>query len=63
MESVVCDRCPAGAAWSVQNIEGPDMQPITRWFACGRHISAVLRDGNWETDTVQVMRVEPESNW
>jgi hypothetical protein len=53
-----CDRCPAVAVWSIQNIEGPGMQPITRWFACGRHINAVLRDGQWELDAVQIMHLQ-----
>ena len=60
---VTCDRCPVLATWSVQNLEGLDMQPITRWFACGRHVHAVLRDGQWETDAVQAMRLEEEANW
>ncbi len=50
-----CDRCPAFAVWSIQNYEGDPMQPIVRWFACGRHIHQVLTEGDWEVDAVQVM--------
>jgi hypothetical protein len=52
-----CDYvpCPARVVWSIQNLEGLDMQPITRWFACGRHLNAVLTESPWDTDTVQVM--------
>jgi hypothetical protein len=53
-----CDDCQAPAFWSVQNLEGLEMQPITRWFACGRHIHAILSSGQWEVDTVQVMHIE-----
>ncbi len=47
--------CAAPVIWSVQNLEGPDLEPITRWFACGRHLSAVLTESPWNTDAVQVM--------
>lgn len=50
-----CDLCTAYAVWSIQNYEGDDMQPIVRWFACGRHVHGVLTDGHWEVDAVQVM--------
>lgn len=52
---VRCDQCSSYAAWSIQNLEGEDMQPITRWFACGRHLHSVLTGGEWEMDTVHVM--------
>ncbi|WP_100499376.1 hypothetical protein [Geodermatophilus chilensis] len=50
-----CDRCTAYAVWSIQNYEGGDMQPIVRWFACGRHLHQVLTEADWEVDAVQVM--------
>ena len=49
-----CDRCPAFAVWSIANVEGPAMQPIVRWFACGRHLHTVLTEGDWELDAVHV---------
>jgi hypothetical protein len=55
-----CDRCPAYAPWSIQNLEGDDMQPITRWFACNRHLALVLREGHWEVDAVEVRYMTAE---
>jgi hypothetical protein len=49
-----CDRCAAHARWAIANIQGYDMAPIIRWFACGRHLASVLSDGSWEVDCVQV---------
>jgi hypothetical protein len=49
-----CDRCHTAARWSICNLEGVDMQPIVRWFACGRHLHTVLAEGGWELDCVQV---------
>lgn len=49
-----CNRCDAYAAWSVCNLEGEDMQPIVRWFACGRHLHGVLTDADWELDAVHI---------
>lgn len=54
----LCDMCEAHGVWSIQNLEGPNMDPITRWFACGRHLHRVLSDANWELDAVMVMRLE-----
>lgn len=54
-----CDRCPAFAPWSIQNFEGLDMQPVTRWYACNRHLATVLREADWEVDAVQVMYLDP----
>ena len=48
------DRCGSYAAWSICNLEGYDMQPIVRWFACGRHLHTVLTDGLWDVDAVSV---------
>lgn len=53
-----CDHCKAHATWSIMNLEGPDMDPIVRWLACGRHVHRSLMDGDWELDTVQIMHVE-----
>lgn len=49
-----CGRCAAVARWSVCNLEGDAMDPIVRWLACGRHLHAVLDEGVWEVDCVQV---------
>lgn len=63
LDDNTCDRCPAFAPWSIQNLEGDDLAPITRWFACNRHLALILRqhflDGDWEVDTVQVMYLDP----
>ena len=53
----LCDRCPARAHWSICNLEGSPMQPIVRWFACGRHLHRVLLDGDWEVDSVHLYDV------
>lgn len=53
-----CGRCASSAKWSVQNLEGLNMEPVTRWFACGRHINVILATGQWECDTVQIMRLD-----
>lgn len=50
-----CDRCPAYAVWAIHNLEGADMRPVTRWFACGRHLHQVLTEEDWELDTVHLM--------
>lgn len=50
----ICDRCKAFARWSICNIEGNEMRPIVRWFACGTHLNTVLLDGDWEVDTVSI---------
>lgn len=50
----ICDRCKAFARWSICNLEGPQLDPITRWFACGRHLSLVLNEGFWEVDSVHL---------
>jgi hypothetical protein len=49
-----CDRCHTAARWSVCNLEGISMDPIVRWFACGRHLHTVLTEADWELDCVQV---------
>lgn len=49
-----CDRCAAFARWSVCNLEGPWLDPIVRWFACGRHLSQVVADAPWEVDSVHL---------
>jgi len=49
-----CDRCGSYAVWSICNLEGNDMQPIVRWFACGRHLHAILTGGRWDLDAVMV---------
>lgn len=49
-----CDQCTAAARWAICNLEGDDMQPIVRWFACGRHLNSVLSVADWELDCVQV---------
>lgn len=49
-----CGRCSAAARWSICNLEGDRMDPIVRWFACGRHLHTVLTEANWELDCVQV---------
>lgn len=53
-----CDRCAAFPRWSICNLEGDDLQPITRWFACGRHLHSVLAEGDWEVDCVYVYDFE-----
>lgn len=60
-----CDECSAFARWAVANYEQTErdpMTPITRWFACGRHINNVLSNGMWDLDAVQVydLTVPPE---
>jgi hypothetical protein len=30
------------------------MDPITRWFACARHLHTVLDDADWDMDIVHV---------
>jgi hypothetical protein len=54
-DGATCDRCPAYAPFSVQDCMD-DGGRITRWFACGRHLSRVLREssGHWEADAVEV---------
>lgn len=53
-----CDRCEAFARWSIANYENDDSlgspQWVTRWFACGRHLTSVLNDGDWWCDSVQL---------
>ena len=49
-----CDRCEAFARWAICNLEGASLNPITRWFACGRHISLVLAGGMWDVDSVHI---------
>ena len=49
-----CDRCGRYAAWSICNLEGGDMRPVVRWFACGQHLHAILTDGFWDLDAVMV---------
>ena len=56
-----CDHCTAPARWSIQNYEGNDMDPIVRWFACGRHVHRALDQGRWEVDAVQVMDLSDRS--
>lgn len=49
-----CDRCTAFARWSICNLEGPDLGPVVRWFACGLHLNGVLAHGCWEVDSVTI---------
>ncbi|HEX3778612.1 MAG TPA: hypothetical protein VHX38_03015 [Pseudonocardiaceae bacterium] len=42
------------ARWSICNLEGHDLQPVVRAFACGRHLHSVLEDMPWEMDCVQI---------
>lgn len=49
-----CDVCGCESHWSIANLEGSDLSPITRWFACGRHLHRVLVDGRWDMDVVEV---------
>lgn len=59
-----CDRCKARPAWVVQNYEGEhNTTPINRWYGCGRHIHAVLRDSDWEMDAVQIQAMDDEEDW
>lgn len=59
-----CDSCTNRACWSVQNFEGLDMQPITRWFACGRHLHSILIAARWDMDAVQLMEIPRDlQNW
>ena len=59
-----CDSCTNRARWSIQNLEGLDMQPIVRWLACGRHLNSILAEGRWGTDAVQLMEIPRDShNW
>lgn len=50
----ICGKCTRHARWSICNLEGPDMAPIVRWFACGRHLHSVLVEGRRAVDAVQV---------
>ena len=52
-----CDNCTNRARWAVQNFEGDDMLPTTRWFACGRHLHSILLTGRWDMDAVQLMAI------
>lgn len=62
-----CEVCGRKSRWSILNLEGLHMQPVTRWFACGRHLHRVLdqtRWGGWAVDTVQIMDLaDMELEW
>lgn len=60
---VRCDRCPSPASWSIQNLEGVEMLPTVRWFACGRHVHRVLSEGRWDMDAVQIQHIEHPGQW
>jgi hypothetical protein len=31
-----------------------EINPVVRWFACGRHLHSVLADENWAMDVVHI---------
>lgn len=49
-----CSGCQTVARWSICNLEGSQMQPVVRAFACGRHLHSVLDGMQWEVDAVQI---------
>jgi hypothetical protein len=53
-DEAICDYCGAFPRWRIANLEGDAMEPIIRWFACGRCLHSVLADGRWALDAVQV---------
>ena len=54
-----CDRCTAYAPFSIADYDD-ELQPITTWFACGRHLSRVLREEDWNLDAVEVRYMTAE---
>jgi hypothetical protein len=56
-----CDRCPAYAPWSIADHD-ERLNPVTRWYACGKHLSTVLRQSVdlWEVDMVEVRYLSAE---
>lgn len=54
-----CDRCPAFAPWSIGDYDD-QLQPITTWFACNRHLALVLREADWSLDAVEVRYLDPD---
>jgi hypothetical protein len=49
-----CDRCAARAHWAIGDMSGPGLEYLTAWFACGRHLSAILTDADWSVDSVLI---------
>lgn len=55
-----CDRCPAFAPWSIADYND-QLEPITTWFACNRHLAMVMRFADWNLDAVEVRYLDPDS--
>lgn len=51
-----CDRCAAFARWAVGDVgfEVTFADITVKWFSCGRHLSRVLDDADWQLDTVTI---------